>query len=505
MGKFFYDTPEIDVNSKLEMLEVELEYVKENYGDAVRALVAMENVGWNLYSGLTPAEGFDLEQLKGVSKQLREWTDTNPLLFRGWDIRCDYMYGSGYKVDTRGSSTKISARIQSIIDKDKNQEVVFGADALKNMERSRYTDGAVFLLYDRKKQTFQQIPIWQISDVATDPDDQSVKWFYQRKWTSEKLNPADGQLVSEDRTVWYRTDRATDTGAPMIKKIKDDPVDDNFVIIDHIVGIHPGNLWGVPDSFTAAPWALAYSAYLRDGTKVLAALAEFAWKLTPKTKNGADAAGERVKNSEGVAGTVVTTMDLQSLPRGNAVDLNTGRPLAAQVASSLGLSVIILLSDPGEGGAFATANTLTDPSTRTLLARQKQVGQFLERCLRVIGIKDPAIVWNKMNPDADYREMQTIIGAIGTGVFHPDEYRPALADLAHLQLLHDSVPDGYLIPNNANSWQRQDIDPSLDPNASPSGVPNGQGQKAPTSVTNNDTQKPSYGVNDLRKSGGRND
>jgi hypothetical protein len=504
MGEYYYKNVSEESENRLAIVENELDMVKEQYGDAVRAMLAMDNVGWNLYSGLEVTEGFDIEQLKEVARQLREWTDTNPLLFRGWDIRCDYMFGGGYEVETTGATTKISQRIQTIIDKDINQNTVFSEEALKNMERNRYTDAGVFLLYDKKTNVFQQIPLWQITRVITDPDNPAIKWFYQRTWTTQVLNPRTGMLDSESERVWYRTDTADATYAPKVTKIIDDPVEKDIVIVDDLVNVHAGHIWGIPDSFTAAPWALAYSAYLKDGSKVLAALAEFAWKLTPKTKSGADAAGERIKSAAGVAGTAVTDMDMQSLPRANAVDLNTGRPLAAQVASSLGLSVIILLSDPGTGGAYATANTLTDPSTRTLLARQRQNGRFLERCLRLIGIKDPKIVWEKMNPDADYREMQTMTEAIATGAFWPDEYREALADLAHLTLQHDSVPEGYLLPNNAASWQLKAIDPAVDPNApapSPGGAsPARQGVGTKQTPA---TKKPSYGVNDLRGTGGR--
>lgn len=501
MAEYYYKEAPESTQNRLELLENELEYVKESYGDAVRALVAMENVGWNLYSGLDIGEGFDLDELKKSSKSLREWTDSNALLFRGWDIRCDYMFGGGYKIDTRGQTSKISQRIQDLIDKEKNQDTVFSEDALKNLERSRYTDGSVFLLFDTQNKTFKQIPIWWISDVATDPDDVAVKWFYQLKWSSQVLDPKTGQLATVDNTVWYRTDTADKTGAPNINKIADDKVDTRYVIVDDLVNVHAGNVWGVPDSFAAAPWALAYSAYLRDGAGVLAALNQFAWKLTPQSKKGGDAAGERIKSAPGVAGTVVTNMDMNALPKANTVDLNDGRPLAAQVASALGLSVIILLSDPGQGGAFATANTLTDPSTRTLLARQRRDGLFLERCLRLLGIKDPSVVWEKMNPDADYREMQTLTEAIATGVFHTDEYRETLANLAHLPLKHDDVPEGYLLPNNENSWARADIDPKDAPGSTPVAK---QGVSTVKPVaTKPPTKKKSSGVNDLRGTGGR--
>lgn len=495
MGTFYYDDSKELSEKRLEDVETELELVKEQYQDAVRAMMALDNSGWNLYSGLEVQEGFDIEQLKGVARQLREWTDTNPLLFRGWDIRCDYMFSDCYEIEM-GKGGKISARIQAMIDKDINQKAVFSQSALKNMERNRYTDGGIFMIFDKTTNLFQQVPIWQITRIITDPDNPAVKWFYQRTWTTQVLNPETGMLDSESRRLWYRTDTANQTGAPKIRKIIDDPVLQDQVMVDDLVNVHAGHLWGIPDAFAAAPWALAYSAYLKDGAKVLAALAEFAWKLTPKTRSGADAAGERIKSGTGPAGTIVSDMEMQSLPRANAVDLDTGRPLAAQVAAALGMSLTILLAESDE---------LSDFMLRTLVARQEQTGDFLERCLGLLGLKNPEVVWEKMNPDADYREMQTLTEAIATGAFWPDEYREELAELAHVTLKHDAVPPGYLLPNNV-----QALKAAADAAPSPAGAPPQApgGAKPAAQGVNTDqkpvTKKPSYGVNDLRNSGGRN-
>lgn len=496
------NTPELIENSP-ELLEAELEYMRESYADAVAALVAMENVGWKLYTSLEAEEGFGLQDLKQVSKQLREWTDTNPLLLQGWNLRCSYMFGMGYTIDSNGDSSKISKRLQDLFDKEENQDAVFSEEALKNNERSRYTDGAVFVTWDKAKQRFQRIPLRWIDDVVTDPDDVERKWFYRLVYDQRVIN-SDGQVETKPVRVWVPTDRAetSGSGAPHPSRIGDDPVDYNRVMIDDIVGEHTGNPWGTPDCFTAAPWALAYSSYLRNGDKVLASLAEWTWKVTPKSKKGGDSAAAKVKTGTGaVGGTIVTDMDVNSLPRGNAVDLTTGRPLASQVASCLGISVVLLLSDPGTSGAFATANTLTDPSLRSLYHRQKLNTKYLKRCLRIMGIKDPIIIWEKMNPDADYREMQTKIAALGTGLFHSDEARENIAKIANFKLTHDAPPEGYLLPNNANSWERADIDPKDGPAGSTvktdgtTALTNGQGKDV--------SAKPSYGQNDLRGTGGR--
>ena len=65
--------------------------------------------------------------------------------------------------------------------------------------------------------------------------------------------------------------------------------------------------------------------------------------------------------------------------------------------------------------------------------------------------------------------------AWNTGLFHEDEIRPVFMKLSGVTPLHLKAPDGVLLPNNQDSWERRDIDPadSGDTGATPSP---GQGQ-----------------------------
>ena len=55
----------------------------------------------------------------------------------------------------------------------------------------------------------------------------------------------------------------------------------------------------------------------------------------------------------------MTDADVTAMPTKDAIDLNTGRPLAAQVASALGISIVLLLADPGQSGAYGTVDTVS--------------------------------------------------------------------------------------------------------------------------------------------------
>lgn len=444
-----------NVSRELELADLTIEAQREALADSARQMLRMEDVGWNLLGGQSE-DGMTLEGIKNLGKQLEEWSDTNPLLQRGRDLRNAYLFGVPYEIGTEDATSKISERAMAVFKNPRNQDAVFSQEALASIEAQRYHHGNAFVLWDASKARFYPLPMKQISDAYFNPDDPREVWYYERTYDKQTYNRTTGRIESETTKEWYPTDTYTQT--TLHTRINGNPVIKTKRIIDSRVNLKPGCTWGMPDAFAAAPWALAYSAYLRDGTKVLAALAEWTWKLTPKNKNQAETAGVSIKRGGGAGGSIISTMDVQALPKGSAVDLDTGRPLAAQVASALGISVVSLLADPGQSGAYGTAQTLADPTNRTMRFRREFNSQFIKRCLRLIGVKNPDVVWEKMSPGDDKDEMLLQTMAMGTGLFWGDEMRPIVAKIAGITLLHDSEPEGFMLPNNSESLNRKDID-----------------------------------------------
>lgn len=445
------------IENDLAVSGATVEALNEAYSDAVRSMFAAEDIGWQRLSGMSAGSaGHDLDQAKKMAVQIGDWVETNPLLRNGKEIRNSYLFGQPYKIGTEGAETQLTPQQKNVIGKGVNQRAVFGLPALAIIEGQRYEAGAAFVLFDKPNKKFTQIPFDQIADIIVDPDDASELWYVQRSWSADVIL-ADGKVEPREFKYWY----PVSTYAPanrFVTKIKDVDVDISKRMIVSRVNTKPGYTLGIPDAFAAAPWALAYSAYLRDGTKVLAALAEWVWKITPKKRNAAERAAAAVRTERGAGGSLFTDMDVQALPTRDAVDLNTGRPLAAQVASSLGISIVALLSDPGQSGAFGTAQTLADPNRRTMQARRELNTEFLLECLRLIGITDPAISWAKMAPGTDKEESEIVAVAWGTGLFEPEEIRPRLAEIAHLELVQENAPEGVMIPNNIESLARADVD-----------------------------------------------
>ena len=440
-----------------DVANLQADYFKEAYSDSARALLAAEDIGWQKIGQVGDLTQISLDEAKTVSKKLHGYMESNPLLSRGREVRASYLFSSKYEIGTVGAESKITSQQQNIIDRIKNQEAVFSMEALERLEAERYSAGQVFVLFDRQSKNFQHISFQEIGDIIYNPDDSSEVWYVRREWTAVMVR-ADGSTGPVTKKFYYPASTYDGGADGYASKINNIQVDDTKRMIVDRVNVQAGGNLGIPDSFAAAPWALAYSAYLSDGSKVLAALAEWAWLVKPKKRNPAERAAATVRSERGAGGTLFTDMDVQAMPTSNAVDLNTGRPLAAQVASALGISIVLLLADPGQSGAYGTAQTLSDPNRRTMEARRERNTAFLVHCLQLLGIKDPAIKWPKMSPGSDDEESDIVLKAWGSGLFHDDEIRPQLAELAHISMLHENPPEGFMYPNNKESLPRKDID-----------------------------------------------
>lgn len=441
----------------LEIANLQADYYQEAYSDSARALLQAEDIGWQKLGGAGDLTQITLMEAKEVSRKLHGYSESNPLLSRGREVRASYLFSSEYEIGTREAESKISAQQWNHINRKKNQDAVFSMEALERLEFERYSAGQLFVLFDRSSKTFQHIAFSEIGDIIYNPDDSSEIWYVQRDWTTTVIDQ-NGRTQPVNKKVWYpcSTFDGSDNGyAPAINDVR---VDDTKRMIVDRVNVQAGANLGIPDSFAAAPWALAYSAYLSDGSKVLAALAEWAWLVKPKKRPAAERAAATVRNERGAGGTLITDAEVTAMPTSNAIDLNTGRPLAAQVASALGISIVLLLADPGQSGAYGTAQTLSDPNRRTMEARRQRNTSFLEHCLELLGVKQPDIQWPKMSPGSDDEESDIIMKAWGSGLFHEDEIRGPLAELAHITLLHRDPPEGFMYPNNSESLARSDID-----------------------------------------------
>lgn len=442
-AKRMYVTTEM---SELDALRQENELYRESYAAIANAALEFDEKGWSPLNSIK-SEGFSLMEAKKVAAAAKEQTTSNPLLKRGAMLRATYVFGRGFKMSSNGRP--LAPRFMSIIENPVNQMVLFGETACKQNERTLFTTGNFFVAYNRQSQQFIRIPLEEIENVARDPENPQIIKYILRTYARETITAQTNATEVTNVTEWYPMDYTTSPAA----SIAGTKVNRNMVVVDLRENNDDGAIWGVPDCLPALPWAWAYSEYLKDGSKMLKALSSIAWQVKTKTAKGVSNTSAKLLNNRQVAATAVTGSDveLSAMPRNNSVDLGTGKPLAAMAATAMEVSVDALLSD----GSAAT--TLDQPTLNAAYGRQGDWEGFFTRILRVLGVQNPSVQFNKIVVDPSYRNVQSLGQAWMTGLFDPQVIQAAYADELGIEA-PGMVPDGVLVPNNENSQNGINID-----------------------------------------------
>ena len=434
------------LREEIARLTEENDQLAESFSGLARAALEFDERGW-LPINMLPEKGVTLTEAQDVAETIRRQMNTNGVLKRGANLRASYVFGRGFKMSSGGDP--LPPRFMSIVNEPVNQEVLFGEQACKRNEKSLFSDGNLFVRYDRSARRFSVIPFAEIAGVSVDPDDAAVALYVKRAYQRVTGTNPDGTPVYETTQVWYPTDYAS---TPFQARIGGVRVDRNSVVIDLRVNDDTGSRWGLPDGLPAAPWAWAYSEYLKDGSKLLKALAGIAWQVKSKTAKGGQNIVSKLGTNRDVARTAVTGSDveLSAMPRNNTVDLDTGRPLAAMAASAMEVSVDALLA----GGQGSNIMTLDQSTLNAAYARQSYWKSFFERVLRVIGVREPSVKFNKIIVDPSYRNVQSLGQAWQTGLFNAEVIQAEYAEELGIEV-SGSVPAGVLLPNNAESFASQ--------------------------------------------------
>lgn len=425
-----------DLSSDNEILNLRLE--ESALSDR---LIALDNVGWTeLFGpGYDEDSGPSLEELHKTADTLRAEASLNPLHVRGAQLRHSYIFGRGvYLTDLE--------KAEPFINDVYNKQALFSVQAYEVANKALFTDGNFLLIRNERSNVLTVVPLAQIVAVATDEDDSAKVQYLKRAWT------ANGKF----REVWYplarfkksrvgRGKRPSETGGikqTIVNGGKSTPVSQEDVIYLHSSNRQSGWTFGIPDSLAALVWSQAYKEYLRDNAMLTKALAQLAWKVTAATKSGADNAAASLK-IPGVGGAAVMGQgtDVSAISRGQSVDFGNGQPLAALVATSFGVSVIALLSSPGEtGGSYGAASTLDQPTLNGMRAVQDAWKAFLEEVVGDMGASNPGVSFPNISQDPIYRESQSIAQAYSDGRLHQDEARAATLELLDVQQLHEEMP-----------------------------------------------------------------
>lgn len=403
----------------------------------------MYEPGWQMLTAQAEQE-FTRDGLRQITAVCRIMSIKNVLIKRGLALRTAYVWGQGVQISARangkqrkgtsgGKGQDVNAVVQEFLDDDGNRRVLTGSQASEENERSLGTDGNLFFALFTSPKTGQvrvrSIPWDEIADVITNPQDASEVWYYKRVWYETSSDAVLGGYSAQLRTAYYP---AIDYRPASRPKVVPGELGGTALIywdapVYHVkVGGLKGWKYGVPDVYAAIDWAQAYKEFLTDWARLIKALSRFAWKLTSKgskqaaarTRLAAGPGTDRYTGEPQHAGaTALMTPDmmLEAVPKSGAtIDSESGRPLAAMVASGLDLPVTMLLGDPGVAGARATAETLDTPTERTMEMRRAVWTEMYRAILGYVireSVRAPGgALKGKIERDDNDREKVTLAG-----------------------------------------------------------------------------------------------
>lgn len=417
----------------------------------VQKMLDLEDQHWSKIFGNVEHEGLTLDDLHEMSDSIRQAIVKSPIIDRGAQLRHSYVWSKGInlpEVKKEQGAKGAKSRAEKAVHHPTNQRFLFAEEAYEELERGLYSDGSVWVLGDNASKVAHRIPVAEIVDFLSHPDFAEEVWAWKREWKhTDRL----GKIVT--KAAWYYTDDCTLPQEKRAKKqIQNTPVDHSRTMMVQSVNRQIGWPLGIPDAVAAVAWAKLYSEFLKHGYVMSRSLASIAFRATAPSRQAGENAALKLATPQGAGSTAImgSASTLTALPTaGKGYDFDSGRPIAAMVATSVQVSIVHLLSDPGAAGSsYGSASTLDLPTKRAVVSRQRSWAAFFNRVLRWMGVEEPSVSFPSLEEPDFYREVQALMVGWTTGTIRPEELRPRLLKLLQIDVTDTSAPDGVLIPNN---------------------------------------------------------
>jgi hypothetical protein len=427
----------------------QVEYLAESLADVQ---LALDNIGWRPLGEEADMNELPLSAIRDYTNVTRALAVINPLIKRGLAVRHAYIWGNGIKLE--GLVEKHAAFCKKAV----NQKYLLSDKAQEELENCLATDGNFFLLVTKPgspKSTdgdVARIPMRQITGTISNPDNSEEIWFYKREWKTVVTKAVSHQEDVKDNTVYYPAiDYDEANGKP--RQFKGKKVNwDGQRIAAHSVNKQTGWKWGVPDLLSVIFWAKAHKEFLECQATLVKAYSRFAWKVAAPTAANAKAAATKVGTApaidpltgqpQAVGATAVTGQGttISSVGRtGGSVDFEAGLPLAGYVAAGLNVPLNELTADAGNANR-ASAETLGSSNEKVMKARQSEHIMFFESIFAFLGFDEVKVSFEKIEEEAVYRQIQSIVSLLPLNVFSDVEMRKVLVKVLDLDYDPEKVP-----------------------------------------------------------------
>lgn len=348
--------------------------------------VSLEQEGWLRFDDMTSRE-LSRVGLQRMIRLARLMYISNPLINRGVSVQADYVWAKGLSVSARNPN--VNYVIQHFMDDPNNRVEFTRLQARQYKEVELLVSGNVFAVLFANARSWvniRSIPIEQISQIVTSPDDSRSPWYYRREWVQQEFDPSNGMIANHQHVEYYPDYRYDPKGADRLETIGTYKVNWDSPIYHVRFGGMDGMLFGVPEIYPALDWARAAHQDLQTYASIHQALSRWAWTLVmPNSPNAVQGAKTRLRSTANFASataetnppaitgsTFIRTPDVNMSPiqtRGMAPNPEEGQRLWIMAAAGLGVPYTFF-GDPSVGN-LATAKTLDRPTELKYTARQE--------------------------------------------------------------------------------------------------------------------------------------
>lgn len=345
--------------------------------------LALEDSNW-MRLMMEGQQEFTRDGLKKIVELARMMFIKNPLVNRAVIVQALYVWGQG--VNVKYKNPVLNTVLQAFWDDPKNRAELTSHGAQIYKEYDMRVEGNIFFVYFTRptdgRVRVRTLPIDEVGEIISDPEDSKTPWYYVRSWTEKGIDSL-GRRVNQTKKACYPDWQYK----PKTKPVRISGMD---VMWDSpVYHIKTGGMsnwkFGVSEIYQAIDWARAYKEFLEDVASLMRAYSRFAWKrVTKGGKKGI--AAEKAKmastlasgsassetNPSPVTGAMAFMSegtDLQPMQvRGASISPEDGRRLLLMVAAAVGLPETYF--GDVSVGTFATAKTMDRPTELAMKERQ---------------------------------------------------------------------------------------------------------------------------------------
>ncbi len=347
--------------------------------------LSLEDQGWRQIMA-----GFDGEFSRGalgeIVRRSRYAYLANPLVNHALEVQAHYVFGQGVQVAARHPA--INDVIRAVWEDPGNRAELTSAAAQLLAEIELSSTGNLFLVLFTDARTghlrIRSIPIEDVQDIVTDPQDRRTPWFYRRVWSERQTN--NGRETMVRRVALYPDWRYQPRRNQRPASIGGVPVHWTAPVMHRAVGGTSLMRFGVPETYSALDWVVAVREDLERFATIRRAQASFAARITTAGgRKGVAASKARLATTAGTAAGETnpppiagsTFIGAQGAAEYDVVRLNGAAPhpedarrLGLMAAAGLGIPETILFGN-ADVGNLATSKTLDRPTELKMRARQE--------------------------------------------------------------------------------------------------------------------------------------